>query len=140
MRRLADVLPRLRRGDDGAALANEAADDRLEARDDVALAKALVQLRPGVQGWIDFGNYLTLFGASSCHLPPSKWDPDGQREIVEFGRAYDCLVRVVDRERRVYFMKIGVAAGALVETPPTDFDRWAVQTRPSPSGFHTSDV
>jgi hypothetical protein len=97
-------------------------------------------LRPGVQGWIDLGNYMTLFGTNSCHLPPSKWDPDGQIEIVEFARACDCLVRVVDLERRVYLMKIGIAAAALVETPPTDFDRWAVPTRPSPSGFHTSDV
>jgi hypothetical protein len=139
MRTLADVLPRFRRSD-GAAVADEATDDRLEARDDVALANALVQLRPGAQTWIDFGSYLTLFGASGCHLPPSKWDTDGQREVVEFARAYDCLVRVVDFERRVYFSKIGIAASALSATPPVDSDRWTVQSQSPSSGLHTSDI
>jgi hypothetical protein len=125
MRALADVWPTFRRGD-GATFPNEAAHD-LEVRDDGALAKALVHLRPGVRGWIDFGDYLTLFGASGCHLLPSKWDLDRQREIVEFGRAYDCLVRVADLELRVYFM-IGIAAPAIVETPLPAFDRWAVPT------------
>jgi hypothetical protein len=48
---------------------------------------------------------MSLFGTNETYLPPSEWDPEGQREISEFALAYDCSVCVVDLERRVYFVK-----------------------------------
>ena len=95
------VLPRLRRLSKSE---DETAHHRLDARNDVWLAKALIQLGPGSRVWIDFGNFMSLFGTET-YLPPSEWDPEGQREVSEFALAYDCSVSVVDLERRVYFVK-----------------------------------
>jgi hypothetical protein len=94
------VRPRLRLLSKG-----DTARDRLDARNDVGLAKGLIQLGPWSRGWIDFDNFMSLFGTEETYLPPSEWDPDGQREVSEFALAYDCSVCVVDRERRVYFVK-----------------------------------
>jgi hypothetical protein len=65
----------------------DTAHDRLDARNDVGLAKGPIQLGPRSRGWIDFDNFMSLFGTGETYLPPSEWDPDGQREVSEFALA-----------------------------------------------------
>jgi hypothetical protein len=59
------VQPRLR-----LLSKEDTAHDRLDARNDVGLAKGLIQLGPGSRSWIDFDSFMSLFGTGETYLPP----------------------------------------------------------------------
>lgn len=121
MRPWSFIVPRFRRrvpsdgGDGGIEHAC------LDSSNDAGLAKALVRLSPGSRAWIGFENYMHLFATDETYLPPSEWDPDDHRKVSEFAMAYDCSIRVVDLERRIYFLKKPHPGGSGLRELPRRF-------------------